>query len=121
MFSKPQDRQRVKVKRQRGGPLRRCGRSVLRIFKSQALFSVIECDLQWPTHGEQFEDGLRRKAKAERDFRFFCEQYFPQTFHLPWSPDHLKVIAKIEQAVLEGGLFAMAGPRRGCGPCGLRS
>jgi len=52
-----------------------------------------------------------RKEKAERDFRFFCEQYFPQTFHLPWSPDHLKVIAKIEQAVLEGGLFAMAMPR----------
>ena len=52
-----------------------------------------------------------RKAKTERDFRFFCEQYFPQTFHLAWSPDHLKVIAKIEQAVLEGGLFAMAMPR----------
>ena len=52
-----------------------------------------------------------RKARAEQDFRFFCEQYFPLTFHLPWSPDHLKVIAKIEQAVLEGGLFAMAMPR----------
>jgi hypothetical protein len=52
-----------------------------------------------------------RRAKAERDFRFFCEQYFPQTFCLPWSDDHLKVIAKIEQAVLEGGLFAMAMPR----------
>ncbi|MDW8265312.1 MAG: hypothetical protein RMJ52_08260 [Gemmataceae bacterium] len=33
------------------------------------------------------------------------------TFHLPWSQDHLKVIAKIEQAVLRGGLFAMAMPR----------
>ncbi len=52
-----------------------------------------------------------RKTRAATDFRFFCEQYFPQTFHLPWSPDHLKVIAKIEQAVLEGGLFAMAMPR----------
>lgn len=52
-----------------------------------------------------------RKAKAARDFRFFCETYFPATFHLPWSPDHLKVIAKIELAVLEGGLFAMAMPR----------
>jgi len=52
-----------------------------------------------------------RKARAERDFRFFCEAYFPATFHLAWSPDHLKVIAKIEQAVLEGGLFAMAMPR----------
>jgi len=52
-----------------------------------------------------------RKRKAERDFRFFCEAYFPQTFHLKWSEDHLKVIAKIEVAVLEGGLFAMAMPR----------
>jgi len=52
-----------------------------------------------------------RKAKAEGDFRFFCEAYFPQTFHLAWSPDHLKVIAKVEQAVLHGGLFAMAMPR----------
>lgn len=52
-----------------------------------------------------------RKARAERDFRFFCETYFPETFSLPWSQDHLKVIAKIETAVLRGGLFAMAMPR----------
>ena len=52
-----------------------------------------------------------RKQRAARDFRFFCESYFPQTFHLAWSPDHLKVIARIEQAVLRGGLFAMAMPR----------
>ncbi|MCX7700079.1 MAG: hypothetical protein N2039_04320, partial [Gemmataceae bacterium] len=52
-----------------------------------------------------------RKAHAEEDFRFFCEAYFPRTFHLAWSPDHLKVIARIEQAVLHGGLFALAMPR----------
>ena len=52
-----------------------------------------------------------RKQLAENDFRFFCETYFPLTFHLPWSPDHLKVIHTIEQAVLHGGLFAMAMPR----------
>ncbi len=52
-----------------------------------------------------------RKVSCERNFRLFCETYFPLTFHLPWSDDHLKVIAKIEQAVLEGGLFAMAMPR----------
>ncbi|TVQ58592.1 MAG: hypothetical protein EA377_00065, partial [Phycisphaerales bacterium] len=52
-----------------------------------------------------------RKAKCTSSFRRFCEVYFPQTFHLKWSNDHLKVIAKIEQAVLEGGLFAMAMPR----------
>ncbi len=52
-----------------------------------------------------------RKAAAAVSFRFFCESYFPQTFHLPWSDDHLRVINKIEQAVLHGGLFAMAMPR----------
>ena len=52
-----------------------------------------------------------RKEKASRDFRFFCEAYFPETFHLEWSPDHLRVIHKIEEAVLHGGLFAMAMPR----------
>jgi hypothetical protein len=52
-----------------------------------------------------------RKARAAGDFRFFCDSYFPLTFHLPWSRDHLKVIARIEQAVLRGGLFAMAMPR----------
>ena len=52
-----------------------------------------------------------RKDQASTDFRFFCEQYFSETFHLKWSPDHLRVIHKIEQAVLHGGLFAMAMPR----------
>jgi hypothetical protein len=52
-----------------------------------------------------------RKARAAGDFRFFCDSYFPLTFHLPWSQDHLKVIARIEQAVLRDGLFAMAMPR----------
>ena len=52
-----------------------------------------------------------RKRACASDFRAFCERYFPATFHLAWSPDHLRVIAKIERAVLEGGLFAMAMPR----------
>jgi hypothetical protein len=52
-----------------------------------------------------------RRARAAESFQFFCETYFPQTFHLAWSPDHLKVIAKIETAVIHGGLFALAMPR----------
>jgi hypothetical protein len=52
-----------------------------------------------------------RKAAAEKSFRAFCENYFPATFALEWSADHLKVIAAIESAVLEGGLFAFAMPR----------
>ena len=52
-----------------------------------------------------------RKAGAHHDFLFFCEQYFPSTFYLPWSKDHEKVMRRIEQAVLQGGLFALAMPR----------
>jgi hypothetical protein len=54
---------------------------------------------------------IERKEKCRTSFRSFCESYLAQTFHLAWSDDHLKVISKIEKAVLEGGLFAMAMPR----------
>ena len=59
-----------------------------------------------------------RKAACERNFRLFCETYFPETFTLAWSPDHLKVIGKIETAVLSGGLFALA-MSRGSGKSSL--
>ena len=52
-----------------------------------------------------------RKADCARNFRLFCESYFPETYSLEWSPDHLKAIEKIETAVLSGGLFALAMPR----------
>lgn len=52
-----------------------------------------------------------RRAEAAASFRAFCEVYFPEIFNLGWSDDHLRVIAKIERAVLLGGLFAMAMPR----------
>ena len=52
-----------------------------------------------------------RRERARENFRLFCEYYFPHLFILAWSEDHLKVIAKIEEAVLRGGLFAMAMPR----------
>ncbi|MFW5846240.1 MAG: hypothetical protein ACOCXJ_08435, partial [Planctomycetota bacterium] len=53
----------------------------------------------------------KRKTTAERNFRAFCEAYFDTVFTLAWSDDHLRVIGTIEQAVLEGGLFALAMPR----------
>lgn len=56
-------------------------------------------------------ENAERKAAAAKDFRQFCDSYFPATFCLEWSPDHLRVIAAIESAVLEGGLFAFAMPR----------
>ncbi len=52
-----------------------------------------------------------QKERCKGDFKLFCESYFPSNFSLAWSGDHLKVISKIETAVLRGGLFAMAMPR----------
>jgi len=58
----------------------------------------------------EVEDYDRRKA-CGASFQVFCETYFAVAFHRPWSPDHLRVIAKMERAVREGGLFAFAMPR----------
>ena len=52
-----------------------------------------------------------RREEGYNSFRRFCEIYFAAVFCKPWSADHLKVIAKIEQAVITGGTFAMALPR----------
>ena len=52
-----------------------------------------------------------RKKQCERNFQLFCVSYFPETYSLEFSPDHLKAIEKIETAVLSGGLFALAMPR----------
>src|SRR3954463_1843671 len=52
-----------------------------------------------------------RRARADRDFRYFCETYFPKQFTLAWSDDHLKVIAKIQRVVCDGEQFAVAMPR----------
>ena len=52
-----------------------------------------------------------RRAETTSSFRSFCEEYFPATFSLAWSEDHLRVIERIDQAVTRGGLFAMAMPR----------
>jgi hypothetical protein len=52
-----------------------------------------------------------RKDACRTEFARFCEEFFPETFYLDWSDDHRKVIGKIENSVLRGGLFAVAMPR----------
>lgn len=52
-----------------------------------------------------------RRECARLNFKQFCETYFPALFKIKWSPDHLMVMKKIQDAVLRGGLFAMAMPR----------
>ena len=34
-----------------------------------------------------------RRGRANWEFRFFCESYFPHLFTLDWSADHLRVAA----------------------------
>lgn len=55
-------------------------------------------------------DAARRAASVE-SLRVFCESYFPALFSLTWSPNHLRAISKLEEAVKFGGLFALAMPR----------
>ena len=59
-----------------------------------------------------------RKESCRKDFKLFCETYFPEVYQLKWSDDHLRAIAKIQKSVLEGGLFALA-MSRGSGKSSL--
>lgn len=52
-----------------------------------------------------------RRGRADRDFKFFCEEYFPHIFTMAWSQDHLRVIAKIERVVRHRETLAVAMPR----------
>jgi hypothetical protein len=54
---------------------------------------------------------LETRAECERDFKRFCEVYFPNAFNLAWSDDHIRAISRMEEVILGGGLFALAMPR----------
>lgn len=60
--------------------------------------------------GPEIQDRARRDAAAG-SLKTFLETYFPGTFRLAWSADHLRVIARLEQTVVSGGGFALAMPR----------
>lgn len=52
-----------------------------------------------------------RRKESAKSLRFHCETYYPDAFYLGWSDDHLRVIEKLEAAILEGAMFALAMPR----------
>lgn len=54
---------------------------------------------------------VHRRIRADRNFQFFCETYFPAIFHLAWSEDHLRVLAMVERAVRKNETLAIAMPR----------
>jgi len=49
-----------------------------------------------------------RRESCRADFCLFAKTYFPAIYSLEFSPDHIQVIAQIQRAVTEGGLFALA-------------
>ena len=53
----------------------------------------------------------RRRGRCRKSLRLFCETYNPGAFALAWSTDHLKAIARIEEAALHGALYGFAMPR----------
>lgn len=51
-----------------------------------------------------------RRKRAQESLLAYCG-YFPESFYLPFSDDHLNAIKCLETAVRDGGLFALAMPR----------
>lgn len=51
---------------------------------------------------------VERRGKCRGSLRQFCETYNPKAFALGWSVDHLKAIARIEEAATLGALYAFA-------------
>jgi hypothetical protein len=52
-----------------------------------------------------------RRESCRHSLRKFCETYNPDAFGMGWSDDHLRSIARIEEAVTLGALYAFAEPR----------
>ncbi len=52
-----------------------------------------------------------RREKCRKNLRLFLETYFPQTFQLNWSCDHLDIIREIERGIIKGGFQAESAPR----------
>ena len=53
----------------------------------------------------------KRKAACKNDLKKYLLTYFPESFPLPFSPDHLRILKDIERQAIEGGLKAIAMPR----------
>lgn len=54
---------------------------------------------------------VERRESCRTSLRLFCETYNRDAFGLHWSDDHLRMIARLEEAVTLGALFAFAMPR----------
>ena len=51
------------------------------------------------------------RKRVSKSLEAFCRECMPLKFAKPFSPDHIKALAKMENAILNGGNFALAMPR----------
>jgi hypothetical protein len=63
------------------------------------------------TEGYPEPGDMEARGACERDFRLFCEWYFPNAFYMAWGEEQLRAIERMQRVILEGGLFAFAMPR----------
>lgn len=54
---------------------------------------------------------VKRRARCRKSLKAFCTTYNSEAFSDPWCDDHFRVIARIEEAVTLGALYALAMPR----------
>jgi hypothetical protein len=53
----------------------------------------------------------QRRERCLDSFGLFCTTYDPLTFNVPFGRNGLKAIDRIEETVIDGGLYALAEPR----------
>lgn len=54
---------------------------------------------------------LERRESCRLDLKLFCETYNREAFYYGWSEDHLEAIARLQESVLHGAMYAFAMPR----------
>ncbi|MDR1142391.1 MAG: hypothetical protein LBL62_11915 [Planctomycetaceae bacterium] len=54
----------------------------------------------------------QQRMKAKENLKYFCEQYFPQSFSLAWSNHQLKIIELLQTTLIQGGDFDLEMPYR---------
>jgi hypothetical protein len=54
---------------------------------------------------------IKRRESCRFDLRLFCETYNPKAFFWDWSEAHLRAIARLEESILHGAMYAFAMPR----------
>ncbi len=74
------------------------------------------CAILRPSQSGQTQE--RSRWAVKKSLREFCERVLTRALQKEVSPDHLKAIAKIQRAVIDGDVFALAMPlgpaRRRC-------